>query len=128
MDVFSGGGNSVKTFYGNFTGIYRLLKGATQDSLYKRRYELMFVALVSVAGESLYQEFMKQEEIVKVLTTTAEKVQQAKDKEVRKEEKMVFCHIHFKQTQMTITHTSNRRKSRAFIDDNSNEYGKVLIA
>ena len=42
----------------------------------------MFVALVSVAGESLYQEFMKQEEIVKVLTTTAEKVQQAKDKEV----------------------------------------------
>lgn len=44
----------------------------------------MFVALVSVAGESLYQEFMKQEEIVKVLTTMAEKVQQAKggDREV----------------------------------------------
>ena len=62
--------------------IYRLLKGATQDSLYKRRYELMFVALVSVAGEALYQEFMKQEEIVKVMTTTAEKVQQAKDKDV----------------------------------------------
>ncbi|XP_052799554.1 phosphatidylinositol 4-phosphate 3-kinase C2 domain-containing subunit beta-like isoform X2 [Mya arenaria] len=60
-----------------------LLKGATQDRLYKRRYELMFVALISVAGEALYQEFMKQEEIVKVLTTTAEKVQQAKgsDKE-----------------------------------------------
>ena len=46
----------------------------------------MFVALVSVAGESLYQEFMKQEEIVKILTTMAEKVQQAKggDKEVMK--------------------------------------------
>ena len=42
----------------------------------------MFVALVSVAGEALYQEFMKQEEIVKVMTTTAEKVQQAKDKDV----------------------------------------------
>ena len=42
----------------------------------------MFVALVSVAGESLYQEFMKQEEIVKVLTTAAEQVQQAKDKDV----------------------------------------------
>ena len=41
------------------------------------------MALVSVAGESLYQEFMKQEEIVKVLTTTAEQVQQAKDKDVR---------------------------------------------
>ena len=62
------------------------MKGATQDRLYKRRYELMFVALVSVAGESLYQEFMKQEEIVKILTTMAEKVQQAKggDKEVMK--------------------------------------------
>ncbi|KAL4225582.1 Phosphatidylinositol 4-phosphate 3-kinase C2 domain-containing subunit alpha [Mactra antiquata] len=60
-----------------------LLKGATQDSQYKRRYELMFVALVSVAGEALYQEFMKQEEIVKVLQNTAEKVQQARgsDKE-----------------------------------------------
>ena len=43
----------------------------------------MFVALVSVAGESLYQEFMKQEEIVKVLTKAAEQVQQAKDKDVR---------------------------------------------
>lgn len=62
------------------------MKGATGDQLYKRRYELMFVALISVAGESLYQEFMKQEEIVKLLTTTAEQVQQAKsgDKEVRK--------------------------------------------
>ncbi|XP_060563765.1 phosphatidylinositol 4-phosphate 3-kinase C2 domain-containing subunit beta-like isoform X2 [Ruditapes philippinarum] len=58
-----------------------LLKGATQDSQYKRRYELMFVALVSVAGEALYQEFMKQEEIVKVLQTTAERVQQAKGSE-----------------------------------------------
>ena len=41
----------------------------------------MFVALVSVAGEALYQEFMKQEEIVKVLQTTAERVQQAKGSE-----------------------------------------------
>lgn len=64
----------------------RLLKGATQDSHYKRRYELMFVALVSVAGEALYQEFMKQEEIVKALQTTAEKVQQAKGSE-----KEVMC-------------------------------------
>lgn len=46
----------------------------------------MFVALVSVAGEALYQEFMKQEEIVKALQTTAEKVQQAKGSE-----KEVMC-------------------------------------
>ncbi|KAL5007561.1 hypothetical protein ScPMuIL_016367 [Solemya velum] len=58
-----------------------LLKGAAQDLLYKRRYELMFVALVSVAGESLYQAFRKQEDLMKSLNTTAEKVQSGKDKD-----------------------------------------------
>ena len=72
----------LRSHTSNAPDVCRLLKGATQDRVYKRRYELMFVALVSVAGEALYQEFMKQEEIVKVLTTTAEKVQAAKDKEV----------------------------------------------
>lgn len=62
--------------------IYRLLKGAAQESAYKRRYELMFVALISVAGDALYQEFKKQEEMVKLLTLTSEKVQVAKDKDV----------------------------------------------
>ena len=41
----------------------------------------MFVALVSVTGESLYQEFLKQEQIVKIFTTAAEKVQQGKGNE-----------------------------------------------
>ncbi|KAK3101653.1 hypothetical protein FSP39_005228 [Pinctada imbricata] len=59
-----------------------LLKGAAaQDLTYKRRYELMFAALINVAGDPLYQEFRKQEEMVKILTTTAERVQAAKDKE-----------------------------------------------
>ncbi|XP_060064523.1 phosphatidylinositol 4-phosphate 3-kinase C2 domain-containing subunit beta-like, partial [Ylistrum balloti] len=58
-----------------------LLKGAAQDSIYKHRYELMFVALVSVAGDALYQEFRKQEELVKILTTAAEKVQVSKEKD-----------------------------------------------
>ena len=62
----------------------RLLKGAAaQDLTYKRRYELMFVALINVAGDPLYQEFRKQEEMVKILTTAAEKVQVAKEKDVR---------------------------------------------
>ena len=62
---------------------YRLLKGtAAQDTTYKRRYELMFVALINVAGDPLYQEFRKQEVLVKILTTTGEKVQEARDKEV----------------------------------------------
>ncbi|KAJ8299155.1 hypothetical protein KUTeg_023215 [Tegillarca granosa] len=60
---------------------HQLLKGAAQDSTYKHRYELMFVALVSVAGDALYQEFRKQEELVKILTTAAEKVQVSKDKD-----------------------------------------------
>jgi hypothetical protein len=51
----------------------------------------MFVALVSVAGEALYQEFMKQEEIVKVLQTTAERVQQAKGSE----KEVCYCSYSF---------------------------------
>ncbi|CAC5401291.1 PIK3C2 [Mytilus coruscus] len=61
--------------------LFWLLKGAAQDQGYKRRYELMFVALVSVAGDALYQEFKKQEEMVKYLTQTSERVQVAKDKD-----------------------------------------------
>ena len=61
----------------------RLLKGvAGQDASYKRRYELMFVALASVAGDTLYQEFRKQEDLVKVMTNVAEKVKAGKDKDV----------------------------------------------
>ena len=61
----------------------RLLKGvAGQDASYKRRYELMFVALASVAGDTLYQEFRKQEDLVRGMTTVAEKVKAAKDKDV----------------------------------------------
>ncbi|KAL3843199.1 hypothetical protein ACJMK2_021144 [Sinanodonta woodiana] len=59
-----------------------LLKGATQDILYKRRYELMFVALINVAGDALYKEFKKQEEVVKILSKTGENVQKAKDKDI----------------------------------------------
>nr|KAG5699171.1 hypothetical protein BaRGS_014470 [Batillaria attramentaria] len=59
-----------------------LLKGvAAQDASYKRRYELMFVALASVAGDTLYQEFRKQEDLVKVMTSVAEKVKASKDKD-----------------------------------------------
>ncbi|PVD33696.1 hypothetical protein C0Q70_04956 [Pomacea canaliculata] len=59
-----------------------LLKGvAGQDATFKRRYELMFVALASVAGDTLYQEFHKQEDLVKILTSVAEKVKNAKDKD-----------------------------------------------
>jgi hypothetical protein len=43
--------------YSNINDCFRLLKGAAQGEGYKRRYELMFVALVSVAGDALYQEF-----------------------------------------------------------------------
>ncbi|XP_070200165.1 phosphatidylinositol 4-phosphate 3-kinase C2 domain-containing subunit alpha-like [Littorina saxatilis] len=59
-----------------------LLKGvAGQEASYKRRYELMFAALANVAGDTLYQEFRKQEELVKIVTSVAEKVKVAKDKE-----------------------------------------------
>ncbi|RUS76688.1 hypothetical protein EGW08_015543 [Elysia chlorotica] len=60
-----------------------LLKGvAGQDVTFKRRYELMFVALASVAGDALYQELHKQEELVKLVASLAEQVKDAKDKEL----------------------------------------------
>ena len=40
------------------------------------------MALVNVSGDALYQEFKKQEELVKVTTAIAEKVVAAKDKDV----------------------------------------------
>lgn len=47
----------------------------------------MFVALINVSGDPLYQEFRKQEVLVKILTTMGEKVQAAKDKEVSAKKK-----------------------------------------
>jgi phosphatidylinositol-4-phosphate 3-kinase len=41
----------------------------------------MFIALINVAGDPLYQEFRKQEEFLKVVTKIGEKVQVARDKE-----------------------------------------------
>lgn len=47
----------------------------------------MFVALINVSGDPLYQEFRKQEVLVKILTTMGEKVQAAKDREVSDKKK-----------------------------------------
>ncbi|XP_041367790.1 phosphatidylinositol 4-phosphate 3-kinase C2 domain-containing subunit alpha-like [Gigantopelta aegis] len=70
-----------------------LLKGAAaQDATFKRRYELMFCALASVAGDALYQEFKKQEELISALNNTAVKVRSAKEKEttLRRELETIF--------------------------------------
>ncbi|GAB1607347.1 phosphatidylinositol 4-phosphate 3-kinase C2 domain-containing subunit alpha-like isoform X1 [Argonauta hians] len=59
-----------------------LLKGAAQDNSCKHWFKLMFVALANVAGESLYEEFRKQEDLVKILSSMAEKLKTAKDKDL----------------------------------------------
>lgn len=43
----------------------------------------MFGAVMSVSGQALRKEFRKQEELMKLLGTTAEKVKMGRDKEVR---------------------------------------------
>lgn len=58
-----------------------LLKGAAQDDSCQHWYKLMFVALANVAGEALYEEFRKQEDLVKTLSSMAEKLKTAKDKD-----------------------------------------------
>ncbi|KAH9500501.1 Phosphatidylinositol 4-phosphate 3-kinase C2 domain-containing subunit beta [Bulinus truncatus] len=72
-----------------------LLKGAaSQDPAFKRRYELMFVALANVSGDSLYQEFKKQEELIKVVTMIAGKVKSSKDKDATlKRELIPLCEM-----------------------------------
>ena len=61
----------------------RQLKEAADDVCHRKRYQLMFGALLSVVGEGMRKEFTKQEDLTKMLTAIAEKVKAAKDKEVR---------------------------------------------
>ena len=63
--------------------LYRLLKEAADDFRYRKRYQLLFGALLSVVGESMRKEFTKEEDFVKMMSAIAAKVKAAKDKEVR---------------------------------------------
>ncbi|XP_055899738.1 phosphatidylinositol 4-phosphate 3-kinase C2 domain-containing subunit beta-like isoform X1 [Biomphalaria glabrata] len=72
-----------------------LLKGpAPQDRFFKRRYELMFAALANVSGDTLYQEFKKQEDLLKIVTSIAEKVKVSKEKDATlKRELVPLCEM-----------------------------------
>lgn len=61
--------------------VYWLLKDAADDVHHKKRYQLMFGALMSVVGEKMRQEFGKQEELVNMLSAIADKVKAAKDRD-----------------------------------------------
>ena len=62
--------------------VFRQLKEAAEDVRYRKRYQLVFGALLSVVGAAMRREFSKQEDLVKMLAAIAEKVKAAKDKEV----------------------------------------------
>ena len=61
----------------------RLLKEAAEDVHYRKRYQLLLGALLSVVGQAVRHEFSKQEDLSKMLSSIAEKVKAARDKEVR---------------------------------------------
>ncbi|XP_013408190.1 phosphatidylinositol 4-phosphate 3-kinase C2 domain-containing subunit alpha-like [Lingula anatina] len=61
--------------------LFWLLKEAASDLFYRSRYQLVFGALMSVAGEALCTEFQKQEELARKLGEIADKVKIAKDKD-----------------------------------------------
>lgn len=63
-------------------GVSRLLKEAADDVRYRKRFQLLFGALLSVVGQSMRCELSKQDEFVRVLSAIADKVKAAKDKEV----------------------------------------------
>src|SRR6218665_1424696 len=67
----------------------RLLKDAADSVQYKKRYQLMFGALLSVAGGGMREEFQKQEDLVKMLAAIADKVKASKDKEVENSQKLI---------------------------------------
>ena len=62
--------------------VLRLLKEAADDVRYRKRFQLLFGALLSVVGQSMRNELSKQDEFVRVLSAVADKVKAAKDKEV----------------------------------------------
>ncbi|ELT97555.1 hypothetical protein CAPTEDRAFT_183515 [Capitella teleta] len=61
--------------------MYWLLKEAADDYRYRKRYQLLFGALLSVVGESMRTEFVKEEDFIKMTSAIADKVKAAKEKE-----------------------------------------------
>ncbi|CAH1786121.1 unnamed protein product [Owenia fusiformis] len=72
--------------------LYWLLKEAAENVMSRKRYQLMFGALMSIVGKSLRKEFEKQEELVKKLAIIAETVKMAKDKDdaLNRELEMIY--------------------------------------
>jgi len=68
----------------------RLLKEAADDVRYRKRFQLLFGALLSVVGKSMRNELSKQDEFVHILSSVADKVKAAKDKEVLCSPVLVF--------------------------------------
>ena len=62
--------------------VVRLLKEAADDVRYRKRFQLLFGALLSVVGQSMRSELSRQDEFVRILSAVADKVKAAKDKEV----------------------------------------------
>ena len=62
--------------------VCRLLKEAADDLYYRKRYQLTFGAVMSVVGEAGRREYGKEEDLVKMLSSIAQKIKAAKDKEV----------------------------------------------
>ena len=60
-----------------------MLKEAADDVFYRKRFQLVFGAILSVVGQSGREEFAKEEKLVKMLAAIAQKVKAGKDKEVR---------------------------------------------
>jgi hypothetical protein len=62
--------------------VFRLLKEAADDVHYRKRFQLLFGGLLSIVGEGMRKELMKQEEFIRMLSAIADKVKAGRDKEV----------------------------------------------
>ena len=65
-----------------------MLKEAADDFQFKKRYQLLFGALLSVVGVAMRRELSREEDFVRMLSAVADKVKGARDRD-----KDVSCHF-----------------------------------
>ena len=58
-----------------------MLKEAADDVQFRKRYQLLFGALLSVVGVAMRQELSREEDFVRMLSAVADKVKGARDRD-----------------------------------------------
>jgi len=88
-----------------------VIKEAADDAHFKKRYQLLFGALLSVVGVGMRQELSREEDFVRMLSAVAEKVKVAKDRDKDVSHSyftLALCTVTFYVVLMSYGHTGGR--------------------